>query len=105
MTVIKFDKDIQYANWELEELTQDMAQAREAPGLTRKLYTQEVSSCITCPGSLVNTEPPKITGECWLAGKLDVCLFREIDNLRKIPDWCPLEDVAKAGDPLAKTKL
>jgi hypothetical protein len=51
--VIKFDKDVHYMNWELEELTQDMIHARETPGLTREewyrraleLFSQTDSEC------------------------------------------------------------
>jgi len=96
MTVIKFDPNIQYPSFELEELTYDMAHAKEVPALTqKKLYIQEVASCTDCPASLINTFLPIATGECWLAGKLDGCLSREINNLEKIPAWCPLESLEK----------
>jgi hypothetical protein len=102
MTVIKFDPNIQYPSWELDELTYDMAHAKETPALTqRKLYIQEVTSCTDCPASLINTFLPAVSGECWLAERLGGCLSRKIDNLKEIPDWCPLENAEKAGDPLA----
>jgi hypothetical protein len=51
--VIKFDENIQYAGWELEELTQDLIRAKKAPVLTREeqyrraleLFSQTDSEC------------------------------------------------------------
>ena len=77
-------------------------QEREGEGrnkMTRKLYVREVTSCLNCPSVLIQPVWTKIIGKCDLAGKLDGCLFRKIDNLEEIPDWCPLEDAAKGGDP------